>query len=250
MKSNYLLLILIAFSINLFSNHNEICLNSTKPIYNVKSNIKIVVAPYNKEINELTDKTDAKHFLKALSEKYFGLICHQDHSILLNVDGDFIPLCPRCMGLHLGFIISVIILMISIKNRIKISGSLSFIILITGLGLIVMEWAFAQFSTYQSTILSRLLTGLVAGSIFGLLFTLYKNGFTRSVSSGQTIINAFRISCLISMSLIGGVVIILSNNWTVIDISLLIAVTANFILIIHTIILRFKPFIKVLIIKN
>jgi uncharacterized membrane protein len=191
-----------------------------------------------------------KHFLKILSENYFSLICHQDQSTLLCIDGDFIPLCPRCMGLHMGFIISAIALMVSVKNRIKISGSLSFIILTTGLGLMVMEWTFAKFTIYQSTILSRLLTGLVAGSIFGLLFTIYKKGFTRSVYSGQTIINASRIICLISMSIIGGVLILLSNNWTIIDISLIISVTSNFILIIHTIMLRFKPFFKVLIIKN
>jgi uncharacterized membrane protein len=196
---------------------------------------------YDWEINKVTSKTDTKSFLKILSEKYFSLICHQDHSTLMSVKGEEIPLCPRCMGLHIGFIISAVVLMISIKNRIKISGNLSFIILITGLGLIVMEWTIAQISIYQSTILSRLLTGLVAGSIFGLLFTIYKNEFTCSVSSKDTIINAFRISCLIMISLIGGVVIILSNNWTVIDISLLISVTANFILIIYTLILRFKP---------
>jgi uncharacterized membrane protein len=205
---------------------------------------------YDIEIIKSIDGTETKSFLKVLSEKYFSLICHQDHSTLMSVKEEAIPLCPRCMGLHIGFIISAFVLMISIKNRIRIYGSLSFIILIAGIGLIFMEWTLAQFTVYQSTILSRLLTGLVAGSIFGLLFTIYKNEFTRSVSSGHTIINASRFAFLISISLIGGVVIILSNNWTVIDISLLISVTANFILIIHTIILRFKPFIRVLIIKN
>jgi uncharacterized membrane protein len=211
---------------------------------------KEAVTNYDRQIDKVTSKTDTKSFLKVLSEKYFSLICHQDHSILMSVKGEVIPLCPRCMGLHIGFTIAVIILMITVKNRIKISGSFSFIILTASLGLMVIEWTFAQFTIYQSTILSRLLTGLVAGSIFGLLFTIYKKGFTRSVYSGQTIINASRIVCLISMSIIGGVVIILSNNWTVIDISLLISVTANFILIIHTIMLRFKPFSQVLIIKN
>jgi uncharacterized membrane protein len=41
--------------------------------------------------------------LETLARAAFALICHQDPSILVRTDGRPILLCPRCIGLHLGF---------------------------------------------------------------------------------------------------------------------------------------------------
>ena len=36
----------------------------------------------------------------------FGSFCHQDPSILMVVDGRLLELCPRCVGLHVGFLVA------------------------------------------------------------------------------------------------------------------------------------------------
>ena len=125
----------------------------------------------NKYVNSL---------LRRISENYFSHICHQDHSILINTEEGIIPLCPRCIGLHIGFIISYIVLRIAIGSQIKISRKLLSVFLFIGLGMMSLEWILAHYSILQSSLLSRLLTGLIAGSNFGLLLVLYRNENTFS----------------------------------------------------------------------
>ena len=53
--------------------------------------------------------------LDDLSTRVFGLVCHQIPSILIDIGGRDVALCPRCIGLHVGFFASFILLFI--RNR-------------------------------------------------------------------------------------------------------------------------------------
>jgi hypothetical protein len=147
------------------------------------------------------------------------------------------------MGLHFGFILSFIILLISVPNQIKLSGILSYVFVIACLGFIISEWALAQVSIIQSGIHSRFITGLVAGSIIGLLFTMYQRGITLPSYSPLIHMHVYHISGLVLMALIIGMFIKISNNWSLIIITLLISVSANIALILHTLLSRFKQFV-------
>lgn len=250
MKKAGLLFILIAVSLMLLYRQDKIFTDYSYMSNNELMNNKIFSTQNNLNENQSVYGIKAKHFLKELSEGYFSLICHQNHSILLRIKGEIIPLCPRCMGLHLGFIITFCILTVFTKKLIRINSTTSFIILLTGLFTIGIEWSLAQFSIIQSTAFSRMFTGLFAGSVFGILTMIYKRKYTRSVSFEYFIMNTYHIISLISMSLTGITLIMLLNNWILINVLLLVSVTANFIIVIHIIILRASSVMQLLTINN
>lgn len=177
-------------------------------------------------------------FLESISAKYFGLFCHQDSSILFQINGDVIPLCPRCIGLHLGFIISILVLTVAKQGYLKIFGKYLILFIIGGLGLMALEWTFAHLSIIHSTHISRLLTGLITGFVLGILLWLYKNEYTRPFSFRLKTKNRSKITSIITLLVFSCLILIFLNVWIFIMITLLISVSVNLFIIIHTIIMR------------
>ena len=250
MKKSFLLLYPIAVSLILLISQNNISFDFFKLPHNKVTNNNILSTYCGIDNNQSIHNNEAKYLLKLISERYFSLICHQHRPILICINGDNIPLCPRCMGLHMGFLITFLILTIFTKGIIRVSSSSSLMILLVGLSMTGMEWGLAQFSIIRSTDISRMFTGLVTGSVFGILIMIYKGKCTLTGSSGHLPMSVYQIIGLISISIAGVMIMMLSNSWMLIDLTLLISVTANFIIIIHIIILRLTPFMKFLTIKN
>lgn len=93
-----------------------------------------------------------------LSMKLCHLVCHQKPERSFFIGSYQFPLCARCTGIVLGFIIAIICLTLKIYTPIKASLVLIIIMFI--------DW-FIQFTKIiESTNIRRLITGILGG--FGL----------------------------------------------------------------------------------
>lgn len=250
MKKSSLLLLPIVFLLILFIRQKKTSAEFYHIFQYEDTKEKIITPPPDIINTQIVNNSGFKYLLKARSEKIFSLICHQDRSRLIRINDHLIPLCPRCMGLHFGFFTTVCMLMAFTRKRIRICRGSSLYLLIFLSSLTGIEWSLAQLSIIRSTTSCRLLTGLATGSVFGILFITYKRGFILPASFEYQLINVPRITAIITVLLTGVTMIMISNSWMIIEIILLVSVIANFIIIIHTLILRFTPFMKFLIINH
>jgi len=166
----------------------------------------------------------------------FGLICHQDFSILMKVDGREILLCPRCMGLHLGFLSSFIILALLTSNRIKIVARVTQLILAIAIGSMAIDWGLGGYlGLFTPTTFSRLATGLVCGTALSVLVTSYRRGMAMPLAPSNLNLTGFQVGSLICSSLCVGAAVVVLSSWMFLSSILLLSVIANASLAIHTV---------------
>lgn len=95
----------------------------------------------------------------------FGLICHQDQSVLLRINNEFIPLCPRCIGLHSGFFISLFFLILFNIKSINTQKNYQLIILLIVISTAAIHWFLVKINLL---VLDSLITGLISGIGFAI----------------------------------------------------------------------------------
>lgn len=241
---------LIIVSVTLLFRQNKISAYYSYESYDEIKNNKILTTKSSLDKNLSFKGLNIRPFLKKFSAKYFSFICHQNQSILMRIKGGFIPLCPRCMSLHLSFIITFCVLTIFTNDPIRIATMISYMIILIGLATTGMEWILAHFSIIQSNSISRIVTGNVTGTAFGILALLYKRTINCRVFSRYFSLREYHVIGLIFTSLFVIALIILSNSWIVIDVLLLVSVTVNFIILMHILILRLTSVIQLLILNH
>ncbi|MEF8811811.1 MAG: DUF2085 domain-containing protein [Bacteroidales bacterium] len=187
--------------------------------------------------------------LGVISNHFFSLFCHQDPSILIEIAGKNIMLCPRCSGLHMSFFISLFYFSIEKRKRTYLSGLTSKLICFAGITIIILEWLFARFSIITPTILSRLTSGLVAGSIICILMLLYRRKFIFKSNHGQNF-SWKSIIGITGLSLIIGLFVFQLESWTFITILLVMVVLVNITFLLQTILLRLLSFLNLKIMKT
>lgn len=177
------------------------------------------------------------NIIENISRLIFGLICHQDASILFTVDGKTVYLCPRCLGLHIGFFISYFFLRRQFRRRIMvIAKSASFMIVISMMAL-ALDWAGGHLGYRTPTATSRLITGLLGGAAFGILFTAYRGSLKKSLYNAQRRFTAVDFGILISLVIPAVLVLVNLSGWTALSSVMLLAVIVNMLVIIHTVLM-------------
>ena len=111
--------------------------------------------------------------LSMVIKTFLGFFCHQDESILLSIYGNYLQLCPRCIGLHSGFFTTIVALVcINQEPRLarkKIPKIILFLLVtVTG-----FHWFGGTIDMFDTSTFSRLYTGLISGSAFGYLIYIY-----------------------------------------------------------------------------
>ena len=170
----------------------------------------------------------------------FGFICHQDKNILFNLWGNQFPLCPRCLGLHTGFTLSLLLAGVLPKSRMSNNpGSPGFLITLM---LIVpaagVHWMLGRFSIIEMDFTTRLLTGFASGAAFALLLRWLKNEYTGqqpvqipgrqaafrcaaviiTLSLLQTFLSTYQVSLLFTLAIIIVNLVYLTNYlWNIIQ---------------------------------
>lgn len=102
--------------------------------------------------------------MERIAHSLFRLICHQDPSTLLWVGGEPIPLCPRCIGLHVGFFAAMVFLILAGWRRARAGSRAWRWAALLAFGALVLDWGAGQVGLRSPTMASRLLTGAACGA--------------------------------------------------------------------------------------
>ena len=114
--------------------------------------------------------------MEKLIETFFSFMCHQDKDILISVYDKFIPLCPRCIGLQVGFFISPIVFFLRRYQNLVLNTEIRFaLIILTSLAGI--HWLLGDYEIVTPNSLSRFITGFFSGSGFGILLISFTRKF-------------------------------------------------------------------------
>jgi len=113
-----------------------------------------------------------------------GCFCHQDPSLLLSIDGQLVQLCPRCIGLHLGFAVSFIAGSLCFRRGLVLSRTGTRLLLIAAVASLAFDWGVGgRLGLYAPTAHVRLLTGLACGSALAVFLIAYRRSlWTISIS--------------------------------------------------------------------
>lgn len=159
----------------------------------------------------------------------FGLICHQDESILLSINQTYFPLCPRCIGLHTGFFITLFSFVVYYTKQIKLKSTSARIFVILTISAAAIHWLSGKLGIIEQDSISRLITGLLSGLGFGILICSLNlvSGFKSKLKT--SLIAVIYISLLSSIFLF-----ILSGAYISIVTIMFAVVLFNSVLIIKT----------------
>lgn len=103
------------------------------------------------------------NLLYKLSMKFGHLICHQKPERSFFINGYQFPICARCTGITISFIIALFLL--------KTGFNLNIYIAIFFLLTMFIDWLFQALNIKKTSNCRRLITGLVGG--FGMTFVFY-----------------------------------------------------------------------------
>jgi len=177
------------------------------------------------------------HLLQLVSNTLFSLICHQDAATLVELNGGTLMLCPRCAGLHIGFMFTLLSHLSFRRGNARFTGSFTKWFAIISISFLFAEWLLAQLGLSKSSHESRYLSGLFAGSACFLLLMAYRNLTMRHSNAAE---NTGKLTVILrtTFALVLGVLFSQLDSWFVITFGLLVAVVFNFFFFIQTLLLR------------
>jgi uncharacterized membrane protein len=165
----------------------------------------------------------------------FGSFCHQDPSILMVVDGRLLELCPRCVGLHFGFITAFITATLSFRRGLVLSRTGSRVLLVLAVASLAFDWSVGgRLGLYAPGVHSRLLTGLACGSALAVLMTAYRSSLW-SISVGAARgARARDVGAVMLLSIAGGVLLVGAAGWTALTALCAVSVVTNVAIVLGT----------------
>ena len=168
--------------------------------------------------------------LEQIIKYLLGFICHQDKSILFELGGYLIPLCPRCLGLHSGFFITLIVINLFFQKPIDLNKPRNILVITFSIGLAGIHWLLGFFGIMEMNLASRLFTGLISGTGFCLLLYSLKYKYLQTafnIPIRNKSILVYLPVLLICISLLG--------NYDLLILIILVLVVGNIISIINSI---------------
>lgn len=186
---------------------------------------------------------DADFIIGYVAGKLFGLFCHQDPSIMMQVEGKYILLCPRCLGMHVGFFISLIFFSVEKVKRVRFPGLIPAVIVTAGFCWLAIDWCLGQTSFYQATTISRLSSGLLAGVSFSVLYLIYYRNFVKRVRDTGSFSCRSIIGAIFLVS-VGGWALLQSQSWRLVTLALIVLFLANAGFIVYAVFQRIRLFVK------
>jgi uncharacterized membrane protein len=167
-------------------------------------------------------------------DKVFGMICHQDPPRLMNIDGKQLPLCPRCSGLHLGFLISFVVVSMLVRDRILFKGKSNRLLLMVAVALTGVHWSLGQFGLAEPGAMSRLMTGLITGAALGITLQAYRRDLILPLTTQTDTFDKARTVGVIGVSSFLGFIVSNLDSWIALTTIIFFSVLINAIIIIQT----------------
>lgn len=100
---------------------------------------------------------------KNIFRKICRLVCHQKEERCFKIKNYVFPICSRCTGILISFIISLILII----NKYYINIWIAIVLLL----IMFIDWLLQYFKILMSTNLRRFITGLIGG--VGLTYFYY-----------------------------------------------------------------------------
>jgi uncharacterized membrane protein len=173
--------------------------------------------------------------LEQVSQILFGAICHQDPSALLIVDGRALLLCPRCMGLHLGFLFTFVLLFICARGRTRPTRPTILLVITPAVASMCIDWFVGgKLGLFAPTSVSRLVTGLACGSGLAMLLVAYRGDSRRLAEARVVGLSVSRAALIAIISSSVGVALALTGSWVTITSILIVSVMANAVIAAET----------------
>jgi uncharacterized membrane protein len=165
----------------------------------------------------------------------FGCLCHQDPSILLTIDGQLVYLCPRCIGLHLGFIAAFMAASVWFRRGLVLSRRGTRLLLLLAVASLAFDWGVGgRLGLYTPTTYSRLLTGLACGSALAVLLVAYRSSlWTISIGAARSAA-PLAAAGVIASSFAAGWLAVTLSGWTLLTSLCVVSVLANVVLVLET----------------
>lgn len=190
---------------------------------------------------------DWENIMYDLLRRIFGLMCHQESSILITIDGRTIPLCPRCIGLHVGFLLSFIIMTFLFPQHVRLKNKQVQIIITITIAMAVGHWFIGQFTDLITGSYSRLVTGLLCGSALSTVLREYRWELKNLCKTSTQTVGIVHVSILMNTSLIAAFAFMSYAGYALINVVVFISVLVNAAIACHTFYLtmhfRLKPLI-------
>ncbi len=179
-------------------------------------------------------------FIEETIQFCFGLICHQDRSILFNIDGRTLPLCPRCIGMHLGFTAILIFYTLYNFKLPRMRNRTSQILTSSAICFAGIHWLAGQLNLLEMDSISRLMTGFITGAAVSLFLYSYRyetrfNTHRINVQKGKLLLQSLVV-------ITGGIITAFISNHSLLIFFLSLSVVINISIIVKTLILLLKRF--------
>jgi len=102
--------------------------------------------------------------------EYIGsLVCHQAPDRTIQMGGKFLPLCSRCTGIYLGFLLGILYQFILWKTKVReLPCQKISIVSVSLLGLLIIDSLGSYFKLWSLSNSQRLVLGLLGGSSISL----------------------------------------------------------------------------------
>ena len=177
--------------------------------------------------------------LAIVIKTFLGFFCHQDKSILISIYGDYLQLCPRCIGPHSGFFIIIVALVFIDREPRFARKKLLNIILVLLVMVTGFHWFGGAIEMFDASSFTRFHTGLISGSAFGYIIYIYHtlNKITFIRSGWPVLIILFTTILFIMTAL-------LFEGWVFLNYSLGLIVFFNIITLFKTLTSIFQRTIK------
>lgn len=156
-----------------------------------------------------------------------GFICHQDKTILISLQGHLLPLCPRCIGLHTGFFLTLLFPGLILQNMLKLEKPGIMLSILFIISLTFIHWLAGYFKLIEPDTLSRFLTGMLSGTGLGVLLKYIKHKYLQQQTG--TVMNYSVIPGLITLVLL----VPLISTYEVLLVTIMVMVISNTISIIR-----------------
>jgi uncharacterized membrane protein len=141
--------------------------------------------------------------LESAARAVFALVCHQDPTILVRTDGRALLLCPRCIGLHLGF---ASMLCAASAGAIRPSPRLvGFLVVLATLPAI--HWALGALGALEAATPGRFATGLAGGAGFAGVTLAWRLG------RGRVAVPGWIVQCIAAVMLSSGAAGMVLGRW-------------------------------------
>ncbi len=170
-----------------------------------------------------------------ITSPFFGLICHQNPTELLYIDGKAVTLCPRCMGLQFGFLCAfTLVTALEKRSRWNSVGSPALVVMIFFALLAPFHWALCRVGIIVPSSAMRLASGLGSGAALAVLLDAYLARKSGRISGDRLKMSIVPALAVVAVAELAGSTLASLTSWLMVTLIMFTCVLGNSLIAVHT----------------